>query len=156
MEEREPQMIRWLIILVAMVGLVTASLALPEHYRTGTSPCKINDVWDCGTVNHSPYSAFQHVPVLGEVPVAAIGIGGYLLLGVLSLLRLRWTLLFFAAGGLAFSLYLTWIEWKVLEVWCIYCVINVCTIFLLTLLALLQAVLQRTRTYPRSAARNVS
>jgi vitamin-K-epoxide reductase (warfarin-sensitive) len=128
-------MMRWLIILVAIFGLVTASLALREHYRTGTSPCSINDVWDCGTVNHSQYAVF-----LG-VPVAVIGMGGYLLLAILSLRRLWWALLLFAVGGLAFSLYLTRIEWKILQVWCIYCVINVCTILLLTLLALLAVAL---------------
>lgn len=147
---------RWIIVLVAVVGVATASLVLPEHYRTGTSPCRINDVWDCGTVNHSPYSAFHHVPVFGEVPVAAIGIAGYLLLTVLSLRKLWWTLLLFAVGGLAFSLYLTWVEWKILEVWCIYCVINVCTISLLTFLALVQALLQHGRSQARTAARNVS
>src|SRR5215470_15994351 len=102
-------MMRWLIILVAAAGVVAASLALPEHYRTGTSPCKINDVWDCGTVNKSPHSAFHNVPLVGEVPVAAIGIAGYLLLAVLSLRRLWGALLICAVGGLAFSLYLTWI-----------------------------------------------
>jgi vitamin-K-epoxide reductase (warfarin-sensitive) len=147
---------RWIITFVALVGLVTASLVLPEHYRTGTSPCKINDVWDCGTVNKSPHSAFHNVPLVGEVPVAAIGIAGYLLLAVLSLRRLWWALVICAAAGLAFSLYLTWIEWKVLETWCIYCVVNVCTILLLTLLALVQAVLQRAGSHPRTAARNAS
>ena len=141
---------RWLIFLVAVIGLVAASLALREHYRTGTSPCNINDVWDCGTVNHSQYSVFL------RVPVAVIGMGGYLLLAIFSLLRLRWALLLCAVGGLAFSLYLTWVEWKVLQVWCIYCVINVCTILLLTLLALAQALLQHRRSHSRIAARNVS
>lgn len=143
-------MLRWIIILVAIVGLIAASLALREHYRTGTSPCSINDVWDCGTVNHSQYAVFA------GVPVAVIGMCGYLLFAILSLLRFRWALLLCAVGGLAFSLYLTRVEWKVLQVWCIYCVINVCTILLLTLLALIQALLQRGRSQTRSAARNVS
>jgi uncharacterized membrane protein len=143
-------MMRWLIFLVAVTGLIAASLALREHYRTGTSPCSINDVWDCGTVNHSQYAVF-----LG-VPVAVIGMGGYLLLAVLSLRRLWRALLICAVGGLAFSLYLTRIEWKVLEVWCIYCVINVCTILLLTMLALLQVFLQRAKAHSRIATRNAS
>src|SRR5438270_582025 len=47
---------RWLIMLVALVGLVASALALREHYRTGASPCSINEKWDCGTVNKSPYA----------------------------------------------------------------------------------------------------
>ena len=56
-------------------------MALREHYRTDTSPCSINEKWDCGIVNHSPYA------VLWGVPVATIGIVGYLLLGALALKR---------------------------------------------------------------------
>lgn len=131
---------RWLLILVALAGVTTSSLALREHYRTGTSPCSINDKWDCGIVNKSPYA------VIGPVPVALIGIAGYLLLGLLALRRAWWPLLACAAIGLAFSLYLTRIEWKILEVWCIYCVINVFTVLVLTFLALAQALRQRRTT----------
>jgi vitamin-K-epoxide reductase (warfarin-sensitive) len=134
-------MTRWLIILVAFAGVVTASLALREHYRTGTSPCSINDRWDCGIVNHSQFAVFA------GVPVAVIGIAGYLLLAGLALRKAWRLLLLCAVGGLGFSLYLTRIEWKIIQVWCIYCVINVFTILLLTLLALLQAWLHR-RTQP--------
>jgi vitamin-K-epoxide reductase (warfarin-sensitive) len=138
-------MTRWLIILVALAGVVTASLALREHYRTGTSPCSINDRWDCGIVNHSPYAIFA------GVPVAIIGIAGYLLLAGLALRKAWWLLLLCSAGGLVFSLYLTRIEWKIIQVWCIYCVINVFTILVLTLLALLQGWLHR-RTQPSPAS----
>jgi uncharacterized membrane protein len=121
---------RWLIIIVALVGVVAASLALREHYNTGVSPCRIDDKWDCGTVNHSQFAVFA------GVPVAVIGIVGYLLLAALAF-RKAWKLLFpTALVGLGFSLYLTWIEAYQLQVWCIYCVTSLATIFLLTLLAL--------------------
>jgi hypothetical protein len=42
------------------------------------SPCSINDMWDCGIVNHSPYA------VLYGLPVAIIGIMGYGLLASLK------------------------------------------------------------------------
>jgi len=67
---------RWLLIVLAVVGIVASSLALREHYRTDLSPCSINERWDCGIVNHSPYA------MLFGIPVAVIGIAGYLLLGV--------------------------------------------------------------------------
>ncbi|HLJ90881.1 MAG TPA: vitamin K epoxide reductase family protein [Candidatus Angelobacter sp.] len=109
---------RWLIILLALIGLVAAAAALHEHYNTGTSPCSINDRWDCGVVNHSDYA------VIKGVPVAVIGIAGYVLLGALAF-RKAWQALTAAAiPGLAFSLYLAYIEAKVLETWCIYCVIS--------------------------------
>src|SRR5262245_36428123 len=120
---------RWLIVVVALAGLLTSAAALREHYRTGTSPCSINDRWDCGVVNHSPYSVF------GGVPVAMIGMAGYALLGALALMRARWRLLLAALAGLGFSLYLTGIEARVLGVWCIYCVVSLAAISLITLLA---------------------
>ncbi|MGB9071373.1 MAG: vitamin K epoxide reductase family protein [Terriglobales bacterium] len=121
---------RWILVLLAIVGIVSASLALREHYRTDTSPCSINDRWDCGIVNHSPYA------VLKGVPVAAIGIAGYLLLGALALRRAYRLMLVAALAGLGFSLYLSRIEARVLGVWCIYCVISLGVISLLSLLVL--------------------
>jgi vitamin-K-epoxide reductase (warfarin-sensitive) len=131
--------VRWWIVFLALVGIVVASLALREHYRVGTSPCSINDRWDCGTVNHSPYA------VLGKVPVAIIGIGGYIILGVLAAARARKVLVIAAVIGLAFSLYLTRIEAYVLEVWCIYCVASLAVITLITFSSIAYLLMNRSR-----------
>src|SRR5947199_7626375 len=122
---------RWLIAFLALAGMVAAALALREHYRVEASPCSINEKWDCGTVNKSRFA------VIGGVPVADIGIAGYLLLAGLAIGR-RWRLLAAAAvPALAFSLYLAHIEKDILEVWCIYCVISLGIITLITLLSLI-------------------
>ena len=122
---------RYILVLLATLGIVVSALALREHYRTeGDSPCSINERWDCGIVNHSPYA------VLRGVPVAALGIIGYLLMAALSWRRAYQLLLIVAATGLGFSLYLAQIEARVLGVWCIYCVISLADISLITLLAL--------------------
>lgn len=120
-----------LIVLLCLAGVIVASLALGEHYNTGSSPCSINDVWDCGVVNHSPYA------VLRGIPVAMIGIVGYSLLAVFAG-RFPWITAALAFGALIFSLRLTWIEWKSLGVWCIYCVtsqIIIAIVFPLTVVA---------------------
>lgn len=122
---------RYLLLVLALLGLAASSLALREHYRTsGESPCSINDRWDCGIVNHSPYA------LLGGVPVAAIGIAGYLTLAILSLRRAYRLMLAGSLAGVAFSLYLARIEAHILGVWCVYCVISLAVISLLTLLLL--------------------
>lgn len=122
---------RWLIAFLALAGMVAAILALREHYRTEASPCSINEKWDCGTVNKSRFA------VIGGVPVADIGIAGYLLLAGLAIGK-RWRLLAAAAvPALAFSLYLAHIEKDILEVWCIYCVISLGIITLITVLSLI-------------------
>jgi uncharacterized membrane protein len=121
---------RWLLIALAVVGIAASSLALREHYRTDASPCSINERWDCGIVNHSPFA------MLYGVPVAVIGIVGYLLLGVLAFSKAYRVMLGAALAGLVFALYLAHIESAILGVWCIYCVISLGVISLLSLLVL--------------------
>jgi vitamin-K-epoxide reductase (warfarin-sensitive) len=113
---------RTLIAILALAGAVVAAMALRVHYSNETEPCSINEKWDCGVVNHSPYAEILHIPV------AAIGIAGYLTLGVLALLRRRKLLAVLACAALAFSLYLTNIERTVLQVYCLYCVISLAII----------------------------
>ena len=121
---------RYFIALVSLAGVLVSALALQVHYSTEAAPCFINERWDCGIVNHSSYS------VVFGVPVAAIGIAGYLALGVLALARRRILLLIAAILGLGFALHLSDIERNVLSVWCLYCVISQGLIALLTLLSL--------------------
>ena len=122
---------KYVLVAFAALGIVVSALALREHYRTeGDSPCSINERWDCGIVNHSPYA------MLAGIPVAALGIAGYLLIAALAWRRAYRVLLAAALAGLAFSLYLARIEAHVLGVWCIYCVISLGIISLITLLAL--------------------
>src|SRR5271154_7311887 len=136
---------RWVLIVLVVVGIAASSLALREHYRTDPSPCSINEKWDCGIVNHSPYA------MLYGVPVAVIGIAGYLLLGVLAFMRSYRVMLVGALGGLAFALYLAHIESVVLGVWCIYCVISLGVISLVSLLVLGTMIAGLMRGSPKPA-----
>ncbi len=131
---------KYLLLVLAVFGVIVSSLALREHYREyGDSPCSINEHWDCGVVNHSPYA------MLGPVPVAAVGILGYVLMCVLAYLRAYRLLIIPTFGGLAFSLYLANIEAHILGVWCIYCVISLGIISLMSLFTLGAVVAQFVR-----------
>jgi vitamin-K-epoxide reductase (warfarin-sensitive) len=121
---------RFVIALLAVAGVVVSSLALQVHYSNETEPCSINAKWDCGIVNHSPFAEIAHIPV------AVLGIAGYLVMGGLALLRRRRLLALLALGALGFSLYLTYIEKYVLEVYCIYCVTSLGLIVLINGLGL--------------------
>ena len=122
-------MMRYLIAVLALAGVVVSGLALQVHYSTKTEPCSINEHWDCGVVNHSPFA------MIGPVPVAAIGIAGYLLLAGLALLGWRFTLMVMAFAAFCFALRLTFIEEFDLGVWCLYCVISQGIIALIMLLS---------------------
>jgi uncharacterized membrane protein len=140
---------RPLLIILALAGIVVSALALKVHYDTGTEPCSINDHWDCGIVNHSSFA------VIHGVPVAAIGIAGYLALGVLAVARRRVLVLIAALIGMGFALHLTYIEDKVLEVWCLYCVISQGIIALITLLSsgwLIAAQIAKSRASKQASA----
>ncbi len=120
---------KYILMLLALVGIAASSLALREHYRTyGDSPCSINERWDCGIVNHSPYA------VIHRIPVAVIGVAGYLVLGLLAFQRAYRVMLTLAIPALAFSLYLAHIEQHILGVWCLYCAISLGTVSAMTLL----------------------
>jgi len=128
---------RIVIAFLAVAGVVVSSLALQVHYSNETEPCSINAKWDCGIVNHSPFAEIAHIPV------AALGITGYLAIGGLALLNRRRLVAALALGALGFSLYLTYIEKYVLEVYCIYCVTSLGIIVLINLLAVWWVVTER-------------
>ncbi len=131
---------RYVLVLLTLLGFIASGLALREHYRTDSSPCSINEHWDCGIVNHSPFA------VLAGIPVAVIGMAGYVILAALALKRAYGLFLAAALVGLSFSLYLAHVEAHILGVWCIYCVASLVVISLLTLLGIGTLVLSRTRT----------
>ncbi len=124
------KLIRYLIVFLALLGAAVSLLALRVHYSTATEPCSINDHWDCGIVNRSSFAVMAHVPV------AVIGIAGYLVLAGLAFARQRYLLFLAALVGLGFALRLTFVEEYVLGVWCLYCVISQTIIALMTLLSL--------------------
>jgi vitamin-K-epoxide reductase (warfarin-sensitive) len=121
---------RYVILVLTLAGVVVSSLALPLHYSTAVAACDINEHWDCGTVNHSSFSTIAHVPV------AIIGIAGYLLLGCLSFARWRFATFLGASTGFLFAFRLSMIEQYGLGVWCLYCAISQGIIALILLLSL--------------------
>jgi vitamin-K-epoxide reductase (warfarin-sensitive) len=130
---------RFVLVLLTLLGFIASGLALREHYRTDdNSPCSINERWDCGIVNKSPFA------MIAGIPVAVIGMVGYVLLAVLALKRAYRLFLAAAFAGLAFSLYLAHVEAHILGVWCVYCVASLVVISLLTLLSLGTVVVSRT------------
>jgi uncharacterized membrane protein len=121
---------RYILLILALLGAVDSALALKVHYDTGTEPCSINAHWDCGIVNHSSFA------LVGRVPVAAIGILGYLVIGGLAFTRQRFLTFLSASAGFLFAFRLSMIEQYGLGVWCLYCAISQAIIALMLLLAL--------------------
>ena len=108
---------RYVIAVLAVAGVVVSCLALAQHYSTPARPIDLtHSAWDSAYVNQSSFAT-----VYG-LPVALLGVAGYLLLAVLALLRRVVLTVYFAGIGLAYGLYLTNIEAHILHIWCVYCV----------------------------------
>jgi vitamin-K-epoxide reductase (warfarin-sensitive) len=147
---------RYLIALLAVAGLYVSCRALQIHYMDPSQapPCTVNERWDCGTVNHGKYSvfpplSFDEQPGAVHIPIAAMGIVGYLLIGTFALMgRLR-IVLELARIGFFFAAFLTYIEAYIITKWCIYCVWSM-GIITAILLATIVAILLRRRRRAQS------
>jgi vitamin-K-epoxide reductase (warfarin-sensitive) len=124
-----------IIALLALAGIAVSSVSLYHHFQTSkTSYCDFGESFNCHIVNRSEYSS-----ILG-VPVAAIGIAGYLIIFLLATVyrdrqETAVALLIGAFGGLVFALYLTYIEGFVLHAWCVLCLSSLAVILVTSILA---------------------
>ena len=124
-----------LVAILAVCGIAVSSVSLQHHFATSkTAFCDIGEAFNCDIVNRSEYST-----ILG-IPVALIGMLGYAALtGLATVYRERREtpaiLLGGAVAGLAFALYLTYVEARVLGVYCILCLSSLSLIVMTTILA---------------------
>jgi uncharacterized membrane protein len=123
------------VAVLAVAGMAVSGVSLQRHYAKSASAfCDVGEKFNCDIVNRSEYSS-----VMG-IPVAAMGVAGYgALLALATFYRSRaetpLRLLAAAVAGLAFALYLTYIEGYVLDTWCILCLSSLGLIAGITLLA---------------------
>ena len=124
------------IAMLSLAGVTVSAVSLQRHYaKSATAYCDFNQKFSCDIVNRSVYSTIEGIPVAG------IGVAGY---AALFLLATYWKaraetpnrLLGAALAGLAFALYLTYIEAYELATWCILCLISLLLISLISFLAL--------------------
>jgi uncharacterized membrane protein len=123
----------WAPVVLAGHGVFVSTYLSVKRFTGGSLVCSR---WaDCDVVNNSVYAT-----LLG-VPVAFLGVAGYLVLLGLALAALQaegirqrrvLTLGFLlAVGGLAFSVYLTYLEVFVIEALCSWCVASAIIVALL-------------------------
>jgi len=123
------------IAVLAVAGIAVSAVSLQRHYaKSATAFCELGEKFNCDIVNRSEYSS-----VMG-IPVAGIGVVGYaVLLALATVHRSRvetpLRLLVASAVGLAFALYLTYVEGFVLRTWCLLCLSSLALIAGITVLA---------------------
>lgn len=115
----------WLGVVLALIG-IAVSAYLTWIKLTGAYAACVN-IGDCESVNSSRFAE------IGGVPIALIGLIGYMFILIELLLELRMPeridflrLIIFGVtlAGSMYSLYLTYLEVYVLHAVCPYCVVS--------------------------------
>ena len=138
------QRLQWTIRLLCVLGIGVAGYLTWTHL-VGTDPY-CGATHSCADVQKSSYSE------VAGIPVSAIGLAGYVILLVLSVLRGRigagvefyLPVLSFGAAliGVLYSAYLTYLEAYVILAWCYWCVASaviITAIWILTIVDLRRA-----------------
>lgn len=129
------------MLLLSLAGLFDSAYLTWYHYDPAVRVCVVTS--GCETVNTSRYA------MVGPIPVAVIGVAGYLLI-VAALLLQRWgppplrvpagyAVYGMALLGCGFAVSLTGIEVLVLRAICTWCVLSAIVIAGLCALATLEA-----------------
>ncbi|HUH13979.1 MAG TPA: vitamin K epoxide reductase family protein [Longimicrobiales bacterium] len=138
----------WVVPALAVVGTGIAAYLSFVEVTGAEAVC--GPVGDCNRVQLSPYAA------LAGVPIGVLGVVGYLLIGGLWITgrtqrRIQLLIWALAAGGVAFSIYLTFLEPFVIGATCMWC-INSAVAMTLILVAATPAA-SRARQRPRGSRR---
>lgn len=106
----------WIIIL-CILGVIIASYLTYMYYSDQHQACDINSTFECTPVHQSSYA------LLGGVPVAVLGVIGYLLILAFVFYDMRYAS-WIAFAGMLFSLRLTYAEFFVIHKLCIFCLVS--------------------------------
>lgn len=139
------------IITLSLMGIILSSYLLYIHYDVRSQP--ICPVEGCDKVLESEYAE-----ILG-IPVALVGLVGFVLVFALSLFRLVYPtngtekiadfIFLVSIMGTAFGIYLTYLELFVIHAICIYCAL--CFILMIFILILAAIFSFEVRREPQSS-----
>lgn len=118
-----------IITTLSIVGILLAVYLLWQQlYRPAFQPCSINSWINCDAVITGPVAK-----TLG-IPTPLYGLVGYIAIFMASLRQMKKTVLFTSAGGLAFCLWIAYIELVQLRVICPVCI--TCQLVMISIFAL--------------------
>lgn len=135
----------WASVALAIIGALIATYMAIYKWTNNNTMCLGSG--DCAIVNDSAYSE-----IFG-IPVALVGVGGYLAILAVLLLEKYGKNRFFkengllavfvlGVGGFGFTLYLVYVEAFILKAWCPFCVASQITMTILFIITIVRLVRQ--------------
>ncbi len=121
--------IKTLLIIISLFGIISTLYLTYAHYF-GSNLCDINDFLSCGTVNISEYST------IFNIPLAILGIIYFLLTFALIINNKTKLAGYLSIPVIIYSLYLTYVEFFIIEALCIVCEITKMFMFGIIVLAI--------------------
>jgi uncharacterized membrane protein len=124
-----------LIFTLAAIGISETSYLIKSKIKSEIPVCPINE--DCGKVLESKYNKIFLIPneFLGLLFYVFISLSaGVLVVGAVSGETAQWLGLIvkiLIAGGSLFSLFLTYLQWRVIKSWCFWCLMSAFTVWLM-------------------------
>lgn len=139
----------WASVILAALGVAVSiymTVYKIVHELTSSNAMCLGS-GDCATVNESAYSE-----IFG-IPVALIGVVGYLAILIVLLLEKYGKNKFFkenglqavfglGVGGFGFTLYLVYVEVFILKAWCPFCIASQITMTILFIITIVRLVRQ--------------
>jgi uncharacterized membrane protein len=124
-----------LIFTLAAIGISETAYLIKSKIKSEAPICPINE--DCGKVLESKYSRTLGIPneFLGLLFYVFVSLSaGILVADAISGETARWlgliVKILIAAGSL-FSLFLTYLQWRVIKSWCFWCLMSAFTVWLM-------------------------
>ncbi len=135
--------LKWFTVVLAFLGTADAIYLLILKYTQSRAMCVGSH--GCITVNTSVYSQIY------GIPVSVFGILAYLVIAGIGLLESRWKLarengplsiLGISLAGVAFSAYLTYLEFYVIRAVCPFCMASAIIITTILVVAIIRFIQQ--------------
>ena len=138
-KDKSAPFLYWSGLILAALGAADSIYLTVLKYTQNARMCVGSH--GCLTVNNSPYGSIH------GIPVAVLGLIGYLFIGLALFLEPRWKLLrewgpvvVFGAAlvGVLYSAYLTYLEFAVIHAFCPFCIASAIIITIVFILAIIR------------------
>jgi uncharacterized membrane protein len=129
-----------LLFTLSAIGISETTYLIRKRIASEKPVCPLGE--NCTLVLESKYNKifFVHNDVLGFLfYIAASFITAFLVIGVEPLAFWNFILKLSVGFGALFSVFLTYLQWRVIRAWCFWCLMSAFTIWLMAIIILMSS-----------------